>query len=112
MKAITFALGLALTAGVAQPGHADTKVWPTDLTNVAAAANGGRIISRSSVIDNDPRFKADNLIDGQVYDGVRDTGSFGWASDKYDPINMEYVTIGFKDNATKRIGKIVLTPTA
>ena len=112
MKAIAFALGLTLAAGAAQPGHADTKVWPTDLTNIAAAANGGRIISRSSVIDDDPKYTADNLIDGQVFDAARNTGSFGWASNKYDPINMEYVTIGFKDNVAKRIGKIVLTPTA
>jgi hypothetical protein len=112
MKVRAFALGLALVAGAVQPGRAaDTKVWPTDLINIAAAANGGRIISHSSMLNDDAKFSPNNLIDGQVYDLVRGSGSYGWVSNHYDPINLEYVTIGFKDNALKRIGKIVLTPT-
>jgi hypothetical protein len=85
-------------------------VYPTDITNIALAANGGRIMSASSTLDNGTEFKAENLIDGTVYNSTTKTGSAGWASNKYDPINMDYVTIGFADNTVRRIGKIVLNP--
>lgn len=112
----TLALGLIMGVSLAWSGaaHAQTRAWATSLTNIAAAANGGHIVSVSSTIDkNDPQFAASNLIDGQVFNTVngKTSGSFGWASDKYDPVNMEYVTIGFKDNALHNIGKIVINPT-
>ncbi len=113
---VTTAVALALGAGVwagacgsaaAQPAP----VYPTDLTNIAAAANGGRVLSATSVIDNDAAFKADNLIDGQIYKSANQ-GSAGWASNKFDPVNMDSVTLGFAGNALRRIGKIALNPTS
>lgn len=87
--------------------------WSTKLINIAAAANGGRILSVSSTLDHDEKnFAAANLIDGKVYNPQTRTGSQGWVSDKYDPINMEYVIIAFKDNAVKNIGKFVIDPAA
>jgi F5/8 type C domain len=114
------AVALALAAGVVWGGgwgaprqaQAQTRVYPTELTNIAAAANGGRVLSVSSVIDDDKSFSASNLIDGEIYDSARKSGSNGWASNKFDPLNMDYVTLGFKNNALKRIGKIVLSPSA
>ncbi|MBV9867481.1 MAG: discoidin domain-containing protein [Abitibacteriaceae bacterium] len=110
----TVALVAALSANIAlsRPVQAQSRTWATGLTNIAAAANGGRIINVSSTIDNDAKFAATNLIDGKVYNADKKTGSFGWASDKYDPVNMEYVTIGFKDNSLHTIGKIVINPAA
>jgi hypothetical protein len=92
--------------------QAPSRVYATDLTNIAAKSNGGRVISATSVLDDNVTFSADNLIDGKTYDATSKSSSNGWASNKYDPINMESVTIGFKDNAVKSIGKIVLNPNA
>lgn len=94
------------------PARAQSRVYPTDLTDIAAASNGGRIIAVSSTLDSDPKFKAENLIDGHVYDPKEPNSTAGWVSNKFDPINMEYVTIGFKDNVVKRIGKIAINPLA
>jgi hypothetical protein len=100
---------IGLSTGAVQAQQSKT-VYPTDITNIALAANGGRIMSASSTLDNGTEFKAENLIDGTVYNSTTKTGSAGWASNKYDPINMDYVTIGFADNTVRRIGKIVLNP--
>ena len=62
------AAALCTFAGAAQAQDAPSRAYPTDLTNIALAANGGRIVAVSSVIDNDTNFKADNLIDGKIYD--------------------------------------------
>jgi len=91
---------------------AGSRVYATDLTNIAAKSNGGRIINATSVLDDNAAFSADNLIDGKTYNATSKNSSNGWVSNKYDPINMESVTIGFADNATKNIGKIVLNPDA
>lgn len=90
--------------------RAQGTIISTDLTNIAAAANGGRIISVTSTLDNDKAYQADNLIDGKVWNAGRGDGSRGWASDKFDPITMDAVTIGFSGNRLYRIGKIVLNP--
>ena len=90
--------------------HAQAAVYPTDVVNIAAAANGGRIVSVSSTIDDDPKFNANNLIDGQVLSAANAKASSGWASNKFDPVAMDTVTFGFKDNATKNLGKIVINP--
>ncbi len=92
--------------------RAQSAVYPTDVVNIAAAANGGRIVSVSSTIDNDPKFNANNLIDGQVLSAANVKASAGWASNKFDPVAMDTVTFGFKDNAVKNIGKIVINPAA
>ena len=105
------ALAGAYCAGSISIAHAD-KVYPTDLTNIAAASNGGRIISATSTFENSAEWNATNLIDGKVYDPQSSSGSMGWSSNKFDPINMDSVTMTFADGAIKRIGKIVLNPTA
>ena len=92
--------------------QAPARVYATDLTNIAAAQNGGRVVNATSVLDDNATFSADNLIDGKTYDATSKNSSNGWASNKYDPINMESITIGFADNAVKSIGKIALNPNA
>jgi len=87
------------------------RALPTDTLNIAAASRGGRVLSASSMLDNQEEYSAKNLIDEQVYTGSG-KGSFGWVSNRYDPINMEYVTLGFKDNALRTIGKIAINPAA
>ncbi|MEO6908457.1 MAG: hypothetical protein ABI210_11260 [Abditibacteriaceae bacterium] len=100
---------LALVGGVA---NAQGKVWPTELTNIAAAANGGRVIGSTSTLDNDPKFAASNLIDGKVWNPGNPDTSEGWCSNKFDPINMDSVTLGFADNSSHLIGKIIMNPGA
>lgn len=92
--------------------QAPSRVYATDLTNIAAKSNGGRVVNATSVLDDNAAFSADHLIDGKTYNATSKNSSNGWVSNKYDPINMESVTIGFADNATKNIGKIVLNPDA
>ena len=105
---LTFS-GVALCASGAQAQN--SRVFPTDLTNVAAAANGGRVLSSSSTFNDDKSFGAENLLDGKTYNVNNATeSSNGWVSNKYDSVTMESVVIGFADNAQKRIGKIVLNP--
>ncbi len=101
-------VAMALWAPLA---HAQARI-ATDLTNIAASANGGRVLSVTSTLDNDATYAGKNLIDGEVFDGARQSGSKGWASDKFDPINMDTVTLGFAGNEVRKIGKIVLNPTA
>ncbi len=108
LSAMTLLAGLL--GGFAGAAHAQ-KALPTDIVNIAAASRGGRIVSVSSVLDNQKDYAAENLIDEKVF-GPGGQGSFGWASNRYDPINLEQVTIGFKDNPLKVIGKVVLNPAA
>lgn len=100
--------GIALAAVLSAPAAQaqETRVLPVDLTNIAAAANGGRVVSATTTLTDDPAFNASNLIDGQVYDPTGKTGSAGWASNKFDPVNMDYVTFAFAKDEVKRIGKI------
>ncbi len=87
-------------------------VFPTDVQNIALAKNGGRVIAVTSTLDNDPAFNANNLIDGQVSSVARPKASAGWSSNRFDPIDMESVTLGFKGDVTRRIGKVVLNPSS
>jgi hypothetical protein len=105
----TFAVAVV---ALATTSHADSRVYPTDLTNIAAAANGGHIVSATSTFEDSADWNANNLIDGKVFDVASNSGSMGWSSNKYDPITMDSVTLAFADDQTKRIGKIVLNPTA
>lgn len=103
--------GLMLAAGPpANVAHAQSRAIPTDLINIAAASNGGRIVERSSVFEDDAKWAAENLIDGQVYSPTKNSGSYGWASSKVDPILRESVTIGFAGDKVRHIGKIVINP--
>lgn len=105
-------ISLGATAQAQNNAAPRTPVYPTDLTNIAATQNGGRILNVTSVLDNDKTLGAENLIDGQVFDSTSQSGSGGWASNKFDPVNMDSVTIGFSDNRLRRIGKIVLNPSS
>ncbi len=108
----------AAAAAPAAPGAAPNTapggpaVFPTDVENIALAKNGGRVIAVTSTLDNDPAFNANNLIDGQVTSAARPKSSSGWASNRFDPIDMETVTLGFKGDVTRRIGKVVLNPSS
>ncbi|HEX9995712.1 MAG TPA: discoidin domain-containing protein [Abditibacterium sp.] len=111
MKFSPFSLGiLATVALAATDADAQNRSISTDLTNIAAAQNGGRILSTSSTLGNDKAYAASNLIDGKAFNFQNNTGSKGWASNQYDPINMDAVTIGFAGNQVRKIGKIVLNP--
>lgn len=96
---------------VALTGIAGAQALPTDNINIAAASRGARILNTPTMLDNQKEYAADNLLDGKVY-GRDGKGTFGWVSNRYDPINMEEVIIGFKDNAIKTIGRIVINPSS
>jgi hypothetical protein len=70
------------------------------------------VIGATSTLDNDPKFAASNLIDGKVWNEGNQDASQGWCSNKFDPINMDSVTLGFTNNSSHLIGKIVLNPGA
>lgn len=111
MKFSFLSLGvLTALAFVASNAHAQNRNLSTDLTNIAAAQNGGRILSVSSTFDNNKAYSANNLIDGQAFNFQSGSGSKGWASNQFDPINMDMVTIGFAGNGLRTLGKIVLNP--
>jgi hypothetical protein len=81
----------------------------TDTLDIAAKANGGRVIASTSTFGNDKAYSADNLIDGTVWTGPQ-SKTRGWASDKFDPITRDSVIIGFSGNRLVKVGKIVLNP--
>ena len=91
--------------------RAQNRVISTDLTNIAAAANGGRVLASTSTFAKDPLYNASNLIDGQIFSPKRADSSRGWSSDKFDPITMDSVTLGFAGNRLFKIGRLVLNPT-
>ena len=103
-------IALAALSAVPFAAHAQNRVISTDLTNIAAAQNGGRVLAATSTFDNDPLYAASNLIDGQVYNAKRPDSSRGWASNQYDPISMDAVTFGFADNRVVKLGRIVINP--
>ena len=91
---------------------ANDSAVPIGRTNIAATKNGGKVVAYSSIFDNDPAFGPDKLIDGLNFSLDKGDGSFGWASQGFTPAksNKEYVTIGFAQDRTRLIGKIVLNP--
>ena len=103
-------IALGALSAVSMTAYAQNSVISTDLTNIAAAQNGGRVLSATSTFDNDPLYAASNLIDGQVYNAKRPDSSRGWASDRYDPIAMDAVTFGFTGNRIVKLGRIVINP--
>ncbi|HEX8464276.1 MAG TPA: discoidin domain-containing protein [Abditibacterium sp.] len=100
----------ALFALCPAASHAQNRVLSTDLTNIAAAQNGGRVLSVTSTLNNDKTYASSNLIDGQAFNFATNKGSKGWASNQFDSTNMDMVTLGFAGNSTHKIGKIVLNP--
>ena len=103
-------IALAALGAVPLAARAQNRVISTDLTNIAAAQNGGRVLSSTSTFDDNPLYAASNLIDGQVYNSTRPDSSRGWASNKYDPISMDAVTIGFAGNRVVKLGRLVINP--
>ncbi|MFQ6097653.1 MAG: peptidylprolyl isomerase [Armatimonadota bacterium] len=87
--------------------------------NLAAAANGGRVVYVSSQAKQedgtaDPRWAASNLIDGKrvTFEGdvpIFDQESYGWSSE-----NAQFpqdIIIAFAGNEPKLIDRIVVDPT-
>lgn len=95
---------------LALPLSANAQIRPTDTVNLVAKANGGRVLSSTSTLDDDKTYTADNLIDGQSF-GVGGSKSRGWSSNKFDPIARDSITLGFAGNRQVTIGKVVLNPT-
>ncbi len=89
-------------------GAGDAQV-PIASTNLAAAKNGGKVMAYSSIFDKDAQYGPDKLIDGSNFSMVDGKGSFGWASQGFAP-GREYVTLGFAQERTRLVGKIVLNP--
>ncbi|RYG66857.1 hypothetical protein EON80_14655, partial [bacterium] len=111
MKSSSFNLGvLAAVSLLPAAAHAQNRVISTDITNIAAAANGGRVLSVTSTLNNDKDYSVANIIDGQSYNFERGAGSKGWASNQFDPINRDAITLGFNGNTLRKIGKIVINP--
>lgn len=77
--------------------------------NLVAAANGGTIVKVTSQLD-EKYWRAENLIDGTVWDGRRPRrGSNGWASQaaKFP----QEIIFSFRNRSLKLINKVVLDPT-
>lgn len=113
-------ISLALTWGAAALAQATG----VENINLAAAKNGGRVVYVSSY--EDETWRAENLIDGEIYDPKTEKGSKGWASkspwELVEPgltpspdrlgvgKKSEEVIIGFKNDEIKLIGRIVINP--
>lgn len=98
----------AFTAAASADNKAEARVFPTDVINIASAANGGRVLAATSQLNGDAAYAPGNLIDGELYNPVTKKGSAGWISGRFDPVNMDAITFGFKDNELHRVGKLVL----
>ncbi len=110
VMALGFSAFLGSTLAVPAQAQGTQRVLPTDITNIAAASSGGKIVNVTSTLENDTKLNANNLIDGKVWNSGNNSGTQGWASDKFDPMIMDSVTIGFANNAVKNIGKLVINP--
>ncbi len=110
MQPKTFLFALSIAGAFPLLAHAQNRVISTDNTNIAAAQNGGRVLAVTSTFDNDPLYAGSNLIDGQVWNATRAGSSRGWASNQYDPISMDAVTLGFAGNRIVKLGRIVVNP--
>ena len=105
-----FLLALSFVGAFPLLASAQNRVISTDNTNIAAAQNGGRVLSVTSTFNNDPLYAGSNLIDGQVWSATRAGSSRGWASNQYDPISMDAITLGFAGNRIVKLGRIVINP--
>lgn len=108
-NSITLALGALLVAAMMQPSIAQrtqqepqTPISFSGVVNIAAAANGGRIVFVTSQLD-DEHWKAEHLIDGVV------NKTNGWASSK--AVFPQDIVIAFKGDQPKLINKLVINPT-
>jgi hypothetical protein len=100
---------LASSFLLALPLAASAQTRSTDTVDIASRTNGGRVLASTSTLDNDKAYDAANLIDGTVWTGPN-SKTRGWASNKFDPITRDSVTIGFAGNRVVNIGKLILNP--
>ena len=107
MKRIFLAFTLAANSVAAL---AQGRAPATDTTNIAAASNGGRVLSVTSTLDNDAAYAGKNLIDGQFWTPEKPKSSKGWSSNRYDPIAMDAVTLGFASSEIYKLGRVVVNP--
>ena len=77
MQHKTFLLALSFLGAFPLLASAQNRVISTDNTNIAAAQNGGRVLSATSTFDDDPLYAGSNLIDGQVWSATRAGSSRG-----------------------------------
>jgi hypothetical protein len=75
---------------------------PSDLGNLVAADNGGRIVDYSSE-DSSGEWGVEHLIDGQT-----DTETSWSSSANLDEV--QYVVFGFPDDGVYRVNQVVLNP--
>ncbi len=87
-------------------------------TNLAATANGGRIVAYSSQARDEngqimPEWQATNLIDGHyVVGNFIPAGSYGWSSQTVPSEEYpEWIIFAFEGERPRLIGRIVIDPT-
>lgn len=109
---VTGLVCLVASAAWAQPKSVSGAV------DIAAAANGGRIVAVSSqALDRNnhviPQWQATNLIDGKYVTGTFvPPDSYGWSSNRPPtPDKPEWFIIAFKGDQTRLINRIVIDPT-
>ncbi|MCS7254801.1 MAG: discoidin domain-containing protein [Armatimonadota bacterium] len=97
-------VGCALQRSAAQRTQQEPQppISFSGVLNIAAAANGGKVIFVTSQLD-DEHWKAENLIDGVV------NKTNGWASSK--AVFPQDIVIAFKGEQPKLINKVVINPT-
>ncbi|HEY3397815.1 MAG TPA: discoidin domain-containing protein [Armatimonadota bacterium] len=117
------ALGAVALATALAPVRAASVTTVAGSVNIAAAANGGRIVAFSSeLLDENkkpiPEWQVSNLIDGKyVVGNYTPADSYGWASaSPPSEEKPEWVIIGFTDPAngkdvTHLISRVVIDPT-
>jgi hypothetical protein len=86
-------------------------------TNIALAANGGHVVAFSSHVTDAngkpvKQWEIGNVIDGQHVSGTdRPADSYGWSSAQPpQPGNPQWFVLGFKDEKTKLVTRVVLDP--
>ena len=61
MQHKSFLFALTILGACPLVASAQNRVISTDLTNIAAAQNGGRVLASTSTFENDPLYKADPI---------------------------------------------------
>ncbi len=109
-------VGLAIMLSSAGPATAADE-FAVGATNIALAANGGRIVAFSShVVDANgapvKQWEIGNVIDGkQVRGSDRPADSYGWSSARApQPGKPEWFILAFKDEKTRLVTRVVLDP--
>lgn len=109
-------LAAALLNGVANcPAAAETVAGAT---NIAAAANGGRIVAYSTQARDEngqimPEWQVTNLLDGKLVTGnFIPSDSYGWSSQNAPSgEEPEWIVFAFEAELPRLISRIVIDPT-